>query len=118
MIRFPQMREMMLLALERLGDREHQERAWIGPDARPEDAWDSLDEVIHVLFDDTCVLEEPDERVGTVIRQNEVEPLRRLAGAFDPIIDELGDVGAEQYLAHPHWPAVVAVAGEALAACK
>lgn len=117
MIRFPQMREFMLVALARLSDREHQERAWAGPGARPEDAWDSLDQVIHVLFDDTCVLEAPDERVGTVIRQSEVAPLRRLADVFGPIIDELGDVGVEQYLAHPRWPAVVTAAGKALAFC-
>lgn len=108
------MREFVLVALARLSDRDHQEHAWVGPDARPEDIWDSLDNVIHVLFDDTRVLEVPDEQVGTVIRQNEVKSLRSLAEAFDPIIDELGDVGAEQYLAHPRWPSVVQAAADAL----
>lgn len=112
------MREFVLVALARLSDREHQERAWVGPDARPQDTWDSLDNVIHVLFDDTRVLEVPDEQVGTVLRQNEAKPLRGLAEAFDPIIDELGDVGAEQYLAHPQWPAVVQAAADALNAMR
>lgn len=111
------MRELVLLALTRLSDLDHQERAWVGSDRRPEDAFDSIKNVIHALYDDTDALGDPDAGVGFVLRPSEVGPMRELATLFDPIIDELGAGSAEQYLAHPQWPAVVTAAGEALAVC-
>lgn len=117
-IRFPQMRELALHALDLLSDYDHQVRVWRDRIEPPIGAWDSLDNVIHILYDDTEVLLDPTSTVGAVLRSSEVDSMQALDRVFGPIIDELGAVRSDAYLAHDQWPAVMSAAAQALAACE
>ncbi|MET9897402.1 hypothetical protein [Streptomyces sp. NPDC006446] len=74
---------------------------------------------MHVLFDDSRVLDDPEPPVGEVLASaREVRAARELAEVLGPLIDELGDVGDEVYLASPRWPAVVMAAQNVLEAMR
>lgn len=117
-VRFPAARRELLSALRALADLEYQRRVWIRRELPTPGYYDELDLEIHVLYDDTCVLPNPELCVGTVIRASEVEALRRLDGVLGPVIDELGNSADEDYLAHEDWTAVAAAAKDALVATE
>lgn len=49
--------------------------------------------------------------MGEVLRSpDEARAAREPAEVLGPLVDELGDVGDEVYLASPRWPAVVSAA--------
>ncbi len=60
------------------------------------------------------MLPEPIHRLGVLFRNDaEVVALRALGTALEAIVDDLGDVPAEQYLADPRWSQVVRLAATA-----
>ncbi|GAA2807154.1 SCO4402 family protein [Crossiella cryophila] len=109
-VRFPGLRFQVLAAVRALADREYQERVWLDLSNV-----ETLDECVHVLFDDTEVLSDPASSVGEILHANEVEPLRQAGLVFDALITDLGDVRDEVYLADPRWPGVLAKAEAAWA---
>lgn len=110
------MRAEVASALASLADVEHQIDAWVHrPD--PPLSYDSLELVIHVLYDDMVVLPDPSERVGTVIHAgDEVRSLAALEEILGPLVSRLGDVPERVYLHADEWPEVTRRAGVALAA--
>lgn len=66
------------------------------------------------IYDDTMVLPDPVESVGSIITTDEVDVLEKLNSVLEPIIDELGDQPDGAYLAHPSWNAVVSAAADAV----
>lgn len=118
-VEFPDVRLNVVSVLESLADTGHQHRVWLDRGPAPDDAVDNLDLVVHVLFDDSRVLEDPEEAVGEVLRsRDEARAARALAEVLGPLVDELGDVGDEVYLASPRWPAVVTAARDVLDAMR
>lgn len=109
-IKYPDMRNNVVASLESLSDFEYQRTQWLDPKV-----FDNLDLTINILYDDFEILPNPESKVGIVIRQVEVQPLRDLDSRLGPMIDDLGDVGDEVYLRDPRWPAVVEAAKRALA---
>lgn len=77
---------------------------------QPDGSYDNLDLAVHVLYDDCVVLPDPAASVPTLLTSDEVDSFRRLDDAFGPMLDELGDVADDIYLADPRWPAVVEAA--------
>ncbi|GGI76806.1 hypothetical protein GCM10011581_12400 [Saccharopolyspora subtropica] len=106
-IRFPDMRAEVVLAVKSLADPDYQQRVWIRHEYPHEGFYDDFTQNVHILFDDTCVLPEPHQRVGSVLFPNEVDVMKALGDVLDPLIDELGDASDAQYLAHPQWTEVV-----------
>jgi len=78
--------------------------------------YDSVDENVHTLFDDVDVCVDPAGWVGIVLYPAEVEPLRKLGHVYGGLINDLGDVSDDVYLADPRWPTVVELARAAHAA--
>lgn len=118
-VEFPDARLNVVAVLESLADTGHQRRVWLDRGPAPDDAVDNLDLVVHVLFDDSRVLEDPEETVGEVLRsRDEARAARALAEVLGPLVDELGDVGDEVYLASPRWPDVVTAARDVLEAMR
>jgi hypothetical protein len=109
-LRYPEMRAEVIEALRTLSDVDYQRRVWINHEWPEPNAYDSLDEQVHILFDDIDVCVDPARWVGVVLQPSEVEPLRRLCELFGVLIDDLGDVPDEVYLAEPRWPSVVELA--------
>lgn len=110
LLQYPEMRAWVLDALQTLGDPDYQRRVWLEHDWPEPDVVDNLDENVHILFDDMDVCVDPDRWVGIILHPAEVEPLRRLGEAFGALIQDLGDVPNEVYLADHRWPSVVELA--------
>ncbi|WP_446685533.1 SCO4402 family protein [Microlunatus parietis] len=109
LVRYPDMRAEIVAALASLSDVEYQRTHWLNPKSP-----DSLDQCVHALYDDAAVLPNPEASVGATVREVEVEALRQVDRVFGPLIDELGDVADEVYLADRRWPAIAASAEFAL----
>jgi hypothetical protein len=116
-VRFPAMRRETIDSVARLSDATYQKRVWIMHEFPHDHFYDALGEVIHWLFDDMCVLPEPGPPDGDVLLPgDEIQRLAVLGTLFDPLIDRLGDVRDEVYLADPQWPRVIELASRCLPA--
>lgn len=103
-VEFPDVRINVVAALESLADQNYQQRVWRDRMPRADEKVDNFDLVVHVLFDDSRVLDDPEPPVGEVLASaREVRAARELAEVLGRLIDELGDVGDEVYLASPRW---------------
>ncbi|MFC0027953.1 hypothetical protein ACFFMM_00245 [Micromonospora chaiyaphumensis] len=114
-VRFPAMREEIVQAVRALADHEYQWSAWVRRELPP-GQYDEFTHRIHILYDDTQVLEDPGAAVGIYLRsQEEAIAMQRLAAAIDALFDELGtELSDESYLRARRWPAIVTAAREAL----
>jgi hypothetical protein len=113
-VRYPAMRAELIGAVRALSDRTYQEQVWLQRNFPGPGFFDDLDTNIHILFDDTRVVPDPDTAVGTVLYPGETDTLRGLAEALEPLIEELGDAPDETYLRNHAWANVVERAQRAL----
>jgi hypothetical protein len=114
-VEFPDARLQVAAVLASLADAMHQQRVWVAGTPERQDAVDNLTLVVHVLYDDIRVLDDPEAAVGEVLRDDaEARAMHALADLLDPLIDELGDAHDSDYLASVRWPAVVEAARTAL----
>lgn len=109
-IEFPYMRAEILNALKVLCDPERQRKEWVG--------WGYLDLYVHILYDDTTVIPNPEMSVSSLLYESEVPAFQALDAILGPMIDDLGDAPDQVYLADPRWPAVIHAAADALAAME
>lgn len=110
-VRFPEMRREILSALDALADPAYQQRVWIEKRMPTPQYHDDLDLNVHILYDDTSVLPDPGTGLGAFLADAaEVEALREVGAALDPLISGLGDASDATYLADGRWPSVVAAA--------
>lgn len=116
-VEFPEMRSEVVLAIRALADSDYQQRVWIRREYPHPKFYDDFTMNIHVLYDDTRLLELLDEaKIGDVLRnEDERASLRPLRDALETLFDRQGmKLTDEQYLATPEWPAVVSAAQTAL----
>ena len=106
-LQYPDMRAEVVDAVRSLADPSYQQRVWIRREYPEEGFYDDLTTNVNILFDDVCVLPEPEQRVGVVLYPSEVGVMKELGDVLDPLIDELGDVSDARYLEHPQWAEVV-----------
>lgn len=113
-IRFPEMRNEIVRAVKALADPEYQWSAWIRRELPPGE-YDEFTHRIHILYDDTQVLEDPDAAIGVYLRsQSEANAMRKLAQAIDSLFNELGtELSDEEYLRAPGWSSIVEAANAA-----
>lgn len=112
-VEFPYMRGEVIAALRSLATPEHQRLRW-GVVEPGINYFDSLTLVINVLYDDTAVLPDPSQTVGTIIHASEAGALQALDAALSPMIEDLGNAPDGDYMADERWPSVVACARVAL----
>jgi hypothetical protein len=112
-VEFPSMRAEVVEALRALSDRDYQSATW-GRYEPGVDYYDDLDMNVHILYDDTQVLPDPESAVSSLIHPSEVPALQALEAALGPMIQDLGDVPDEVYTSDPRWAAVVEAASDAL----
>ncbi|MDT0469123.1 SCO4402 family protein [Streptomyces gibsoniae] len=117
-VRLPQMREQIISAVHALSDPDHQRRVWIERQYPHPGYFDDLTLNIHILYDDTAVLDDPSAAIGTTLRDaSEAQAMHRLADRLDEILDALEpETDDASYLGHPLWPGVVEAAAQAHAA--
>ncbi|MGC4760883.1 SCO4402 family protein [Micromonospora trifolii] len=114
-VRFPDLRNEIVRAVKALADPAYQWSAWVRRELPP-GRYDEFTHRIHILYDDTAVLEDPNAAIGIYLRsQEEADAMRNLAQTLDVLFDECGmELPDEAYLRAPGWPAVVQAANRAL----
>ncbi|WP_243146775.1 hypothetical protein [Scytonema sp. UIC 10036] len=110
------MREKLLETLRNLASREYQQKAWINHNYPAGVLYDSFDEAVHFLFDDTILAENTNAAIG-VILENEKEA--RLIAAVCTAIEQVFEVHGtemsdEEYINSSKWANVVEAASLAL----
>ncbi|MFG3437739.1 hypothetical protein ACGF0J_10915 [Nonomuraea sp. NPDC047897] len=66
-IRFPDMRKEVEGAVRALADLEYQQAVWIRREDPHSQYYDDFDLNIHILYDDTAVLEDPYAAIGQLL---------------------------------------------------
>jgi hypothetical protein len=103
-------------AVEHLADPEFQQRVWVRRELPHPDYAGNFDLAVHILYDDTTVLEDPAGSIGDLLRdQAEAEAMAALGRALDAIFEDLGTTLSDaEYVSAPQWAAVVSAARAAL----
>lgn len=116
MVKYPKMREELLETLRSLADREYQHKVWLEGDYPQEIECDSFDEVVHFLYDDTVLAENPDAAIGVIIEdEKEARLISAVCQAIDLVFEALGTgVSDEEYITSSEWTMVVEAALKAL----
>jgi hypothetical protein len=115
-VKYPHVRSRVMDSLAVLADVEYQEQCWVRGETPP-GRYENFDEEIHTLFDDTNVVSDPEDNLGSSLLPGpELDRLRQLGTVLDRLLAELGDVPGADYMRHPEWPEVVRLSGLALAA--
>lgn len=116
MVKYPKMREELLETLRSLADREYQHKVWLEGDYPPEIECDTFDEVVHFLYDDTVLAENPDAAIGVIIEnEKEARLMSAVCQAIDLVFEVLGTgVSDEEYIKSAEWTMVVEGALKAL----
>lgn len=116
MVKYPKMREELLETLRTLADREYQHKVWLEIDYPPGIEYDSFDEVVHFLYDDTVLAENPNAAIGLIIEnEKEVCLIQAVCSAIDELFEVLGlDKSDREYINSDEWETVVSAASCAL----
>lgn len=107
------MRAEVMGALRALSDPKDQRSTW-GKYQPGVHFYDDLDVNVHILYDDSQVLPNPESAVSSLLRESEVPALQAVDAALSPMIQDLGDCPDADYLSDPRWPVVVRAAEEAI----
>ncbi|MCC3418345.1 MAG: hypothetical protein JGK24_03680 [Microcoleus sp. PH2017_29_MFU_D_A] len=120
MVKYPKMREELLETLRSLADREYQHKVWLENDCPPGIEYDSFDEAVHFLYDDTVLAENPDAAIGVIIEdEKEARLMEAVCQAIDLVFEVLGtEASDEEYIKSSEWTRVVEVASKALQAME
>ncbi|MEV4113263.1 hypothetical protein [Nonomuraea sp. NPDC049695] len=105
-------------AVAALASRDHQRRAWVERQYPREDYYDDFSTNVHILYDDTCVLEDPSAAIGIYLRsEQEAAALMNLAEILNAVFAEMGTELADgEYLRSRLWESVIRSARVALEA--
>ncbi|MFJ7150587.1 hypothetical protein ACIQVT_20665 [Streptomyces sp. NPDC100445] len=108
-VSLPEMRRSIISAVRALADEEYQRRVWVDRNYPKEGYYDDFDMNLHILFDDTLVLEDPEAALGTVLRSVlEVDAMATLASALDDLLAMEGEDKTDaEYISSPLWGPVV-----------
>lgn len=112
-IEFPYMRLDVMAALQGLSDPEYQKLRW-GVWQEGQRSYDDFTMTVHILYDDCCVLPNPETAIGSMICPREVEALRAVHEVLGPLINRLGARPDEVYLHDSSWKHVVSAAQNAV----
>ncbi|HEY8986486.1 MAG TPA: hypothetical protein VIU15_43810 [Streptomyces sp.] len=114
-VSFPDMRRNVVSAVRALADEAYQHRVWIDRDYPDDGYYDDFEMNLHILFDDTLVLEDPAATLGTVLKsREEVDVMTILGNALDELLTAEGSERTDrEYMASPLWGGVVHAAGAA-----
>lgn len=116
-VEYPAMRREVMRALAAFSDRDYQERVWVQRNYPEPNFYDDLTQNVHILYDDSQVLPDPESRLRWVLLDgDELDRLRALDSVLGPMIDELGEAPDAAYLRDSRWPSVVSTASRALSA--
>ncbi len=114
-MKYPNMYEEVRYYLQSLADVDYQKRVWVKREYPPGIQLANFDLVIHFLFDDTQLAEDPESTIGWYLRnKQEALAIKKVTDRIDKILDDNDDLTDEEYIALPEWEGVVKAAQEAL----
>jgi len=119
-VKFPQMREELLGTLTSLSEESYQQRVWIEHKLpaghTPKTFYDSFDLVVHFLFDDTHLADNPKKTIGSILKNSsEAEAIKTLTQKIDRVLQVVGNQGSDKdYISSAEWPEVIDAAKAAL----
>lgn len=119
-MKYPEMRNRLLLCLECLSDFSYQKSCWVAhicPDGVKQD---ELDYSVDFLFDDTTLYANPERYIGAILRnREEADVVRLLCQKIDEIYQKYGgELTDAEYIALPEWNNVLEAAQSALRICR
>ncbi|GII66870.1 hypothetical protein Skr01_69550 [Sphaerisporangium krabiense] len=114
-VKYPEARAEVVLAIKSLADVDYQQRVWVERLYPQPGYYDDFTQNIHILYDDTAVLEDPISAVGIYLKsRDEADALISVARALENIFADLGTERPDaDYLRSPLWGAVVEAAARA-----
>ncbi len=120
MVQYSKMRDDLLETLCSLADREYQQTAWVEHNYPPGILYDSFDEAVHFLYDDTILAENPDAAIGVIIQdEKEARLIEAVCSAINQVFEASGTQASDQeYINSSKWTDVVEAASLALQAMK
>lgn len=106
-IRYPHYRLEVVPAVLSLAAASWQREVWLDPAQ-----FESLDYVVHVLFDDFCDADDPEPWLGSSLRTTEeVELMALLGRAYGAVQDAVGPTAPDDvFIAASGWPQVMSIA--------
>ncbi|KYC39213.1 hypothetical protein WA1_31190 [Scytonema hofmannii PCC 7110] len=116
MVQYPKMRGELLETLRSLASREYQQKAWINHNYPAGVLYDSFDEVVHFLFDDTILAENPNAAIGVILENDkEARLIAAVCTAIKQVFEAHGtEMSDEEYINSSKWTNVVEAASMAL----
>ena len=112
-------RDEMLHYLSAMADLDYQVRVWVHGEEVAGIGQDCLGYALTFFYEDTMLFEAPERNVGTILASaHEAACMNKLATALGRVLKQLGeDRHDSDYIACPHWRAVVSAAQEAVITC-
>lgn len=109
-VTYPMLRINVLAGLASLADQAMQFRVWVERCEPEPGKCPSFGDVLHALYDDTCVGDDVDGSIGDVLYdQEEAHALKEVTSQIDSFLDKYGPTFSDgQCLATPEWPNIVA----------
>ena len=107
-VKFPQMRQILIFAIQSLSDRETQMREWISSTAVHR-FWDTMKFDIDVIYHDLDLDSIPEDQLGySLMDQEEINIIKPLTDALDAVCDRIGFRQPDSaYIISPLWDDVV-----------
>jgi hypothetical protein len=114
-LRSPDMRTRLIEYLKDLSDIDYQKNHWGVFDAKS-GTYDELDSVVHFLFDETALANNPAELIGwSLYSLDESASIRKLIDALEAVFEANGlNLSDQEYLVTQEWPLVLKAASDAL----
>lgn len=111
-IKYPNMREELIGHLKALSNKEYQESIWVRGESQPGVTHDELDYVIHFIYDDTCLGDDPDAAIGWfLLGHEEAKTIRNLVGHLNSVFAKYGlELTDEEYIGKSEWADVIQAA--------
>lgn len=112
-MKYLEMRQELLLAIEKLSDTEYQSQNWLACSTAKSDCFDN---VIHFLYDHAGFDEDSEGTIGLFVRdKQELTSIIKVIEALEKLFKLLGTNASDaDYISSPAWLDVVRTAKEAL----
>ncbi len=104
------MRLQLIWCVRMLADTKYQQIVWLKRQPPGKTYYDSMDDVIHCLFDDTPIAKSANDAIGVILKnEDEAEAIGLVIKAIEKIMDLLPvNSSSEAYINSEYWPEVVA----------
>lgn len=114
-LKYPEMREELLHAIHSLANAEYQLKVWVNQESQPGIEYDCFDFVVHFIYDDSELAEDPEGAIGLLVKNaQEVQLIKDVVRAINRFFDALGmEATDEEYISRREWPDVLETASQA-----